>query len=59
MSKGAAVLRQRALRRVVILYLSNAALMTLMILADGEGLVTLGPGFYPDWSSWSKTMLST
>jgi hypothetical protein len=56
-TKGSAVLRQRALRRAVFLYLANAVLMTLMILAAREGLVTLGRGFYPDWSLWSKILL--
>lgn len=56
-TKGSVVLRQRVLRRTIILYLSNAGLMTLMILAAKQGLVNLGPGFYPDWFLWSKTML--
>jgi hypothetical protein len=56
-NKGLAVLRQRALHRAVVLYLANALLMTLMILAARKGLVTLGAGSYPDWSLWSRTML--
>jgi hypothetical protein len=56
-TKGSAVLRQRALQRAVILYLANAVLMTLMILAAEQGLVTPGGGLYSDWSLWSKTML--
>ena len=56
-TKGFAVLRQCALRRAAILYLSNAALMTLMVLAAMAELATLGRGFHPDWSLWSKFML--
>ena len=56
-TRGSAVLRQYALRRAAILYLSNAVLMTLMIFAAMAELVTLGRGFYPDWSLWSKFML--
>lgn len=56
-TKGFAVLRQRALRRAAVLYLSNAGLMTLMILAAMAELATLGRGFYPDWFLWSKFML--
>jgi hypothetical protein len=56
-TRGLAVLRQRALHRAVILYLVNAVLMTLMILAAKQGLVTLGAGSYPDWSLWTRTML--
>ncbi len=56
-TKGLATLRQRALRRAVILYFTNAVMATLMILAAGEGFVTLGPGFQPSWSLWSKLML--
>jgi hypothetical protein len=57
LTKGFAVLRQCALRRAAMLYLSNAVLMTLMILAAMAELVQLGRGFYPDWSLWSKFML--
>jgi hypothetical protein len=56
-TKGYAVLRQRARQRAVVLYLTNALLMTLMILAARQGLVSLGQGFYPDRSMWSKLML--
>jgi hypothetical protein len=56
-TKGIATLRQRALRRAVILYLTNAVLATLMILAAGEGFVILGRGLQPGWSLWSKLML--
>jgi hypothetical protein len=56
-TKGFAVLRQRVIHRAAILYLANAGLMTLMILAAKEGLVTLGGGLNPDWSLWSRTML--
>jgi hypothetical protein len=56
-TKGSGVLRQRALRRAVILYLANAVLMTLIILAARGGVVTLEQGFDPDWSLWSKLML--
>ena len=56
-TEGSAVLRQRALRRALILYLTNAVLMTLMILAAREGFVTLGREFHPGWSLWSKLML--
>jgi hypothetical protein len=38
-------------------YLSNAVLVTLMILAARAKLVTLGQLFYPDWSLWSKFIL--
>ena len=56
-TKGIATLRQRALRRAVILYLTNAVWATLMILAAGEGFVILGRGLQPGWSLWSKLML--
>ena len=56
-TRGLVVLQQCALRRAAILYLSNAVLMTLMILAAMAELVTLGRGFFPDWSLWSKFML--
>jgi hypothetical protein len=56
-TRGFAVLRQCAVRRAAILYLSNAVLMTLMILAAKAELATLGRGFYPAWSLWGKFML--
>jgi hypothetical protein len=56
-TRGLVVLQQFALRRAAILYLSNAVLMTLMILAAMAELVTLGRGVFPDWSLWSKFML--
>jgi hypothetical protein len=56
-TRGFAVLRQCALRRAAILYLTNAVLMTLMILAARAELATLGRGFYPAWSLWGKFML--
>jgi hypothetical protein len=56
-TKGSDVLRRRALRRAVILYLANAVLMTLIVLAARGGVVTLGRGFSPDWYLWSKLML--
>jgi hypothetical protein len=56
-TKGSAVLRQLALRRAVILYLTNAVLVTVMIFGAREGFVTLGRGFHDGWLLWSKTML--
>jgi hypothetical protein len=58
-TNGFSVLRQCVLRRALILYVTNAVLMTLMILAARGGFVTLGRGFHPDWSLWSKFMLFT
>ena len=57
MTKGSAVMRQRAYRRALTLYLTNSVLMTLMILAASQGLVNLGRGFSADWSLWSQVML--
>ena len=56
-TQGVAAVSQRALRRALTLYLTNAGLMTLVILAARAGLVTLGTGFNPGWSLWIKTML--
>jgi hypothetical protein len=56
-TRGFKVLRQCALRRAALLYLTNAVLMTFLILAARAELVTLGRGFYPAWSLWGKFML--
>jgi hypothetical protein len=56
-TKGIAAVRRRALRRALTLYLTNAVLMTLAILAAREGFATLGTGLYPSWSLWIRTML--
>lgn len=56
-TEGVAAVRQRALRRALTLYLTNAVLMTLTILAAREGFATLGTGFHPSWSLWIRTML--
>lgn len=56
-TKGIAEVRQRALRRALVIYLANAGLMTLAILSASLGFASLGPGFQPSWSLWSKTML--
>ena len=56
-TQGVAAVSQRALRRALTLYLTNAGLMTLVILAARAGWVTLGTGFNPGWSLWIKTML--
>ena len=55
-TRGFAALRQCVLRRAVILYFANAGLITLMILAAHGGFVTLGRGFLPDWSLWTRSM---
>ena len=55
-NRGFSALRQCVLRRTVILYLANAGLITLMVLAAQGGLVTLGRGFLPDWSLWIRSM---
>ncbi len=56
-TKGIAAVRQRALRRALTLYLTNAALVTLAILVAGAGWATLGKGLHPSWSLWVRTML--
>ena len=56
-TQGVAALRRRALRRALTLYLTNAGLMTGVILAASGGLVALGAGASPSWSLWIKTIL--
>lgn len=56
-TKGIAAVRQRALRRAFTLYLSNAVLVALAILAARQGFATLGRGVQPTWSLWIRTML--
>jgi hypothetical protein len=56
-TQGVAALRRRALRRALTLYLTNAGLMTGVILAAAGGWVTLGGGASPSLSLWLKTML--
>ena len=58
-TKGIAAVRRRALRRALTLYLTNAALMTVAILAAWGGFATLGKGLHPNWSLWIRTMLFT
>jgi hypothetical protein len=57
LTRGIAAVRQRALRRALTLYFTNAVLVTLAILAANAGLTTLGKGLYPSWSLWVRTML--
>jgi hypothetical protein len=56
-TEGVAAVRRRALRRALTLYLTNAVLMALAILAAREGFPTPGNGFQPSWSLWGETML--
>lgn len=56
-TQGFAALGRRVLRRALTLYLTNAGLMALAILAAKKGWVTLGAGFIPTWSLWIRTML--
>jgi hypothetical protein len=55
-TRGFAALRQCVLKRTVILYFANAGLITLMVLAAQGGFVTLGRGFLPDWSLWTRSI---
>jgi hypothetical protein len=56
-TQGVATLRRRALRRALTLYLTNAGLMTGVILAAAGGLITLEAGASPSLSLWVRTML--
>ena len=55
--QGIATARRRIWRRALILYLANAALITLRVLAAKEKIVVLERGIHPGWSLWFKSLL--